>query len=233
MRSLSALKQIIHAGARPPRDSFIFDRALRSNRDELYTTQFRNELWGYHPDQVYQAVWDQADTANSVDQLMYGDLMTYLPDELLVKMDTMTMANSIEARSPLLDTKLAEFAARIPSGLKTKNLQTKYLLKKLAERYVPKEILYRPKKGFNLPMSAWIRGELNSMVKETILSDKCNNRGYFNRPVIRNWVDEHERGTHDHGQKLWSLFILELWFLMFVDEQLKRSDSLAASSALV
>jgi asparagine synthase (glutamine-hydrolysing) len=233
MRSLSAIKQIIQAGARDPRDSFIFDRALRSSRDELYSESFRSALWGYHPDQVYQAVWDQAMATDSVDQMMYGDLMTYLPDELLVKMDTMTMAHSIEARSPLLDTHLAEFSARIPAGLKTKNLQTKYLLKKLAERYVPHEILYRPKKGFTMPMSAWIRGELNGLVKETILSDRFRARGYFNRDIVRKWLDEHERGIRDHGQKLWSLFILELWFLMFVDGQLKRSDALTASALSV
>lgn len=233
IRSLSAVKQIIQAGGRPPRDNFIFDRALRSQRDILYSPSFRSRLAEYHPDQVYQSVWDEAPAEDNVDRMLYGDMMTYLPDELLVKMDTMTMANSIEARSPLLDTQLAEFAARIPSALKTKNFQTKYLLKKLAERYVPKEVLYRPKKGFNMPMSAWIRGELNGLVKETILSDAFHARGYFNRDVIRKWFDEHEQGTKDHGQKLWSLFILELWFLMFVDGRLKRSDSLAASALLV
>jgi asparagine synthase (glutamine-hydrolysing) len=233
LRSLSAVKQIIEAGARTSKDCFIFDRALRSSRDELYSGPFKSALAGYHPDQVYQAVWDRTDAASSVDRMMYGDLMTYLPDELLVKMDTMTMAHSIEARSPLLDTKLAEFSATIVPGMKMKNLQTKYLLKKLAERYVPKEVLYRPKKGFNMPMSGWIRGELNGLVRDTILSDTFNARGYFNRAVIKGWLDEHERGTKDHGQKLWSLFILELWFLMFVDGQLKRSDSIAASALSV
>ncbi|MDQ1910392.1 asparagine synthase (glutamine-hydrolyzing) [Paenibacillus sp. GD4] len=230
LRSLSAMKQVIRAGARSARDSFIFDRALRSSRSELYTAEYRSQLAGYHPDQVYQAVWDRAEAKDNVDQAMYGDLMTYLPDELLVKMDTMTMAHSLEARSPLLDTELAEFSARIPSPLKTKHFQTKYLLKKLSERYVPKEVLYRPKKGFNMPMSAWLRGELNGLVRETLLSEKLNARGYFNRAVIRRWLEEHEQGKADHGQKLWSLFILELWFLMFVDGKLKRSDALVSAS---
>lgn len=233
IRSLSAVKQILQAGAHSARDSFVFDRALRSNRGELYAERFLDRLGKYHPDQIYRAVWDRAKAADSIDRMMYGDLMTYLPDELLVKMDTMTMAHSIEARSPLLDTQLAEFSARIPSGLKTKNFQTKYLLKKLAERYVPKEVLYRPKKGFNMPMSDWIRGELNGLVKETLLSDRFKTRGYFNGAVIRQWIDEHERGIRDHGQKLWSLFMLELWFLMFVDQTLKRTDSLEASALSV
>ncbi|WP_284641725.1 asparagine synthase (glutamine-hydrolyzing) [Paenibacillus silviterrae] len=233
LRSLSAIKQVIGAGARSARESFVFDRALRSSRSELYTAEFRSQLAGYHPDQVYQAVWDRADAKDNVDQAMYGDLMTYLPDELLVKMDTMTMANSLEARSPLLDTELAEFSAQIPSALKTKNLQTKYLLKKLSERYVPREVLYRPKKGFNMPMSDWVRGELNSLVRETLLSERASRRGYFNRAVIRRWLEEHERGAADHGQKLWSLFILELWFLMFVDGKLKRSDALISEKPLL
>jgi asparagine synthase (glutamine-hydrolysing) len=228
IRALSAVKQIVEAGARAPRDNFIFDRALRSHRDVLYTAGFRSRVADYHPDLVYQSVWDRAKAADDVDRMMYGDLMTYLPDELLVKMDTMTMACSIEARSPLLDTKLAEFSAQIPSALKTKSFQTKYLLKKLAERYVPKEVLYRPKKGFNMPMSEWIRGDLNGVVREIILSDKAAGRGYFNRAVIRKWLEEHEQRSQDHGQKLWSLFVLELWFLMFVDGSLKRTDSLAS-----
>lgn len=228
LRSLSAVKQIIQAGSRPPRDSFIFDRALRSCREELYTRQFREALGGYHPDEIYRSVWDGADAQDTVDRMMYGDLMTYLPDELLVKMDTMTMAHSIEARSPLLDTRLAEFSVTLPSGLKTKNLQTKYLLKKLAERYVPREVLYRPKKGFNMPMSDWIRGELNGLVKETLLSETCRSRGYFRQATIRHWLDEHERGAADHGQKLWSLFMLELWFRMFIDRSLKRTVSLSS-----
>ncbi len=229
LRTLSAVKQVIEAGARSPKDNFIFDRALRSHREVLYSASFRSTLAGYHPDRVYQAAWDASDAADNVDRMMHGDLTTYLPDELLVKMDTMTMAHSMEARSPLLDTRLAEFAAQLPSALKTKHFQTKYLLKKLAERYVPKEVLYRPKKGFNMPMSAWIRGDLNGLVKDTILSDVSSARGWFNRAVIRRWIEEHERGTHDHGQKLWSLLMLELWFLMFVDGKLKRSDALAAS----
>jgi asparagine synthase (glutamine-hydrolysing) len=233
LRSLSAVKQILEAGARSPRDSFVFDRALRSSREELYAPGFLRSLGGHHPDRLYQAVWDRSDALDTVDRMMYGDLMTYLPDELLVKMDTMTMAHAIEARSPLLDTKLAEFSARIPAGLKTKNLQTKYLLKKLAERYVPKEVVYRPKKGFNLPMSDWIRGGLNGIVKETLYSPAFAARGYFNQTAVRRWMDEHERGARDHGQKLWSLFVLELWFLMFVDGQLKRTDSLERSSITI
>jgi asparagine synthase (glutamine-hydrolysing) len=233
VRSLSAVRQVLQAGALSPRESYVFDRALRSSRGELYSERFLGRLGRYHPDQVYQAAWDRAQAHDSVDRVMYGDLTTYLPDELLVKMDTMTMAHSIEARSPLLDTFLAEFSARIPSALKTKNFQTKYLLKKLAERYVPREVLYRPKKGFNMPMSDWIRGELNGAVKEALLSDRFASRGYFNRFAVGRWIDEHERGIRDHGQKLWSLLMLELWFQMFVDGTLKRSDALTASALTV
>jgi asparagine synthase (glutamine-hydrolysing) len=228
LRSLSAVKQVIQAGACSPKETFVFDRALRSSRSMLYSASLRSQLSDYHPDRVYESVWDEAVAYDSVDRLMYGDLMTYLPDELLVKMDTMTMAHSLEARSPLLDTRLAEFSAKIPSSMKTKHFQTKYLLKRLSERYVPKEVLYRPKKGFNMPMSGWIRGELNGLVRDTLLSGRATGRGYFNTAVIRHWLEEHESGSADHGQKLWSLFILELWFLMFVDGQLQRTNSLTA-----
>ncbi len=228
LRSLSAARQVLRAGASTARDAFVFDRALRSHREELYGPQLTGMLDGYHPDQVYRQMWDRAAARDSADRAMYGDLMTYLPDELLVKMDTMTMAHSLEARSPLLDTRLAEFSAKLPSQLKTKGFQTKYLLKKLAERYVPSEVLYRPKKGFNMPMSAWLRGELRGLVRETLLSEKAAARGYFKTETIRRWLEEHDSGKQDHGQKLWSLLILELWFLMFVDKQLTRSDSLLA-----
>jgi asparagine synthase (glutamine-hydrolysing) len=92
-------------------------------------------------------------------------------------------------------------------------------------------VLYRPKKGFNMPMSAWIRGEWNGIIRDILLSDRSQARGYFNRAVIRRWLTEHEQGTKDHGQKLWSLFMLELWFLMNVDGELKRSDSLLTTSS--
>lgn len=136
------------------------------------------------------------------------------------------MAHSLEARSPLLDTALVELAARIPAGLKIKRFQTKYLLKRLAQRYVPPEVIFRRKQGFTMPVADWLRGDLGPMLKSLLLSPQALDRGYLQAPTVEQLIGEHLAGRFDHADRLWTLLVLEVWFRLFVDRTLSRHDLL-------
>jgi len=134
---------------------------------------------------------------------------------VMVKVDRMTMANSIEARAPLLDHKLIEFASRIPPTMKVKGSETKYILKKAFEGIVPHEILYRAKQGFGVPIEEWINSELRERINDTLLDATAMNRGYFDRSYIELILKEHADRRRDHSHSLWALFMLELWHREF------------------
>jgi asparagine synthase (glutamine-hydrolysing) len=124
---------------------------------------------------------------------------------------------SLEAREPLLDHKLLEFAARVPASLKLRNGQSKYLLRRVLERRVPRDIIDRPKRGFAAPIGQWLRGPLAGLTSELLLDGRLRDRGIFEpREVTRLW-EEHRSGRAEHPHRLWQLVMLELWFRQFVD----------------
>ncbi len=221
---------LAQAGRRDARDAFVYDRAFRPHRRRSYAAPLEGALAGHHPDAFYHEAWDHLNGAakDDVDRALYGDFTTYLPDQLLAKMDVSTMAHSVEARSPLLDTALIEYAARIPTALRLKGYTTKYLLKKLAERYVPREVLYRRKRGFVMPAADWLRGELSPYVRAALLSDAFQERGWIRPPFATRMVEAHLSGREDWGEPLWTLFVLEVWARMTLDGSLSRDDSLEA-----
>ncbi len=148
---------------------------------------------------------------------MYVDARTYMIDDVLTKVDRMSMAVSLEAREPLLDHKLLEFAAGVPAALKLRHGQGKYLLRRVLERRVPREIIDRPKRGFAAPIGQWLRGPLAGLTSALLLDGRLRDRGIFEtREVTRIW-DEHRSGRVDHPHRLWQLVMLELWFRQFVD----------------
>jgi len=231
-RLLNGFKQVLEAGQTSPKEAFVFNRALRPYRQRLYSSAFLHRLGQHHPDDWYHRVWDEADGKTSVDKALYGDTMTYLPDELLPKMDAMTMAHALEARSPLLDVDLAEFVAKLPYTLKIQRLETKALLKKVAERHLPRDVLYRPKKGFNMPMSQWLQTALAKPLRELLLGREAANRGLFQQDKVQAMIQAHQSGKKDYGQQLWSLLMLEIWFQMYVNgnlQVLEHFDSLRHS----
>lgn len=145
------------------------------------------------------------------------DIAHYLPDDLLVKVDIASMANSLEVRSPFLDRELVEFAVRLPMSLKIRGSNRKYLLKKAFDGILPAESLYRRKQGFGVPIGEWFRGELRSLAEDTILSERALARGYFRREPLTALVRDHTEGRADHTHRLWALLMLELWHTEFVD----------------
>jgi asparagine synthase (glutamine-hydrolysing) len=149
--------------------------------------------------------------------VLLTDQMTYLPNDLLVKVDIASMANSLEARSPFLDHNLIEFAASLPENIKARRTETKSFLKKIAARLVPREVVYRRKMGFGVPIGKWFRGEMKNFVREVLLSEKSLNRGIVRGEIIEKYVREHIDVERDHAFQLWTLLMLELWFQQFID----------------
>ncbi len=153
---------------------------------------------------------------NSVDACQFSDINAYLPDDLLTKVDITTMANSLEARSPLLDHTLMEWAATLPSNLKLKGSSGKYILRRAIRDLVPAENMERPKMGFGVPVGKWLRGEMKPLFYDTVLSERALNRGYFRPDALRNLAEEHFDERAEHGPRLWTLLMLELWHQEFV-----------------
>ena len=151
-----------------------------------------------------------------LDAILAADVRSYLPYDLLVKMDIATMANSLEARSPFLDHKVMEFAARLPSRHKIRGSTQKYLLKKLARKLLPAECLDRRKMGFGVPVGSWMRGPLRPLLEDVLLSPTHAGRGLFEPEAVRGMVRAHVEGAKDNTYRLWSLFWLELWMREFL-----------------
>lgn len=205
-----------------PRTERYFRWMSTFNRDakrDLYTDDFARSISGNDPVSVLDKWFALANGNGTLDATLLTDQMTYLPNDLLVKVDIATMANSLEARSPFLDHKLIEFAASLPAGIKMRGLETKSLLKKVASRLVPKEVIYRRKMGFGVPVGSWFRGEMKDFVRSVLLSEKALGRGIVKPEVMRRFVDEHIEAKRDHSFQIWTLLMLELWFQRFIDPQ--------------
>ena len=168
-------------------------------------------------------------------QMMRFDAETYLPEDVLTKVDRMSMAHSIESRVPLLDNEVVEFAFSLPSSFKIKAGRRKHILKEAAATLLPRDILDRPKQGFGVPLSVWFRGNLRELFADTLLSDRTLTRGYFEERFLRRLVAEHLSGARDHTLRLWQLVVFERWLRHYVDEHVDghRGRSLPLSAPAV
>jgi asparagine synthase (glutamine-hydrolysing) len=154
----------------------------------------------------------------TLDAMLYIDTKTWLPDDLLIKADKMTMANSIELRVPLLDHKVLEFAASLPPNLKLNGLTTKYILKKALSKRIPKEIRDRKKAGFPLPYESWLRTDLKEVVWNVLMDSRTINRGFFSKSAIEKLLKANSMGQN-HSKEIFSLLVLELWQRTFVESE--------------
>lgn len=213
---------LVRAGSVSAAEAFSYDRAFRPYRSEAYADELRRLVGDRNPDALYRAVWNEADGVDDVDRALYGDFMTYLPDQLLARADCASMAHSLEVRSPLLDRALIEYAATIPTAIRLRGFETKHLLKSLAARFVPREVLYRRKRGFVMPASRWLRGELAPFVRAALDSRTFFDRGWVRPEFVRRILADHFNGVSDWGEQIWTLFVLEVWARMVLDRTLDR-----------
>lgn len=185
---------------------------------DLYTDEFQKQTSTNDPLKLLSGYFRNVNGSGTIDASLKADLMHYLPNDLLVKVDIASMANSLEARSPFLDHNLIEFAASLPENLKQRGFGTKSLLKKVAARLVPKDVIYRQKMGFAVPIRYWLGRELQSFTRDTLLSDTAKQRGMFRPEYVEGLIDEQRSGSHDNSWKIWTLLMLELWFRRFIDK---------------
>lgn len=190
----------------------------RQSKNELYTKEFSAKFDTDVNASAHIEKWfAKANGSGILDATLLTDQMTYLPNDLLVKVDIASMANSLEARSPFLDHKVIEFAASLPENLKMKRMETKSLLKKVAARLVPREVIYRKKMGFGVPIGHWFRTSMKDFVREILLSEKSLSRGIVRPEMMKKYVEEHIGSERDYTHQIWTLLMLELWFQRFID----------------
>jgi asparagine synthase (glutamine-hydrolysing) len=193
-------------------------RFFNSHGNELYSTDFSNHVDREFSTRAVRRYLDDGAGRGQVNQMLYADTKTSLPDDLLLKADKMTMANSLELRVPFLDHMFLEFAASLPENFKVRGFTTKYIAKTALRNIVPREILHRKKVGFPVPYESWMRNELKGWVRDILLDRQTLSRGYFNRSCIEHLIDQDTK-YHTYPKEILSLVSLELWHRSFADKQ--------------
>jgi asparagine synthase (glutamine-hydrolysing) len=185
---------------------------------KLLSDDFRAAVQQYDPLEPFRNYLDRAPAQDPLSQLLYLDTKTYMPGDILTKVDRMSMAASLEARVPLLDHLFVEYVTGLPSHWKLRGDNQKYILKKLAVRVgVPPEVVYRPKQGFALPLVHWIREEFKHDLPRILLEPRTLQRGYLNRQAVSELLDEHATGRRNHSGRIWRLLVFELWHRNFLE----------------
>jgi len=183
----------------------------RQEREALFAPDFLAQVDDAHPARIFERALERVRQRSPLKRMLYADLKIWLPDNLLLRGDQMTMAASIEERVPFLDHKLVELAARIPGRLLARGFRTKVFLKQALRPYLPPEIMYRRKVGFTVPVGSWFRKELRPMVEDLLLTSGARTRDYFHKKSTEQFVREHLDGVCDRQKQLWALVNFELW----------------------
>ncbi len=184
-------------------------------KSQLYSPQFMAEGHPFLKElpqrEPFDAYFRNSERYDGINRDLYLDFKTYMVDNILVKVDRMSMATSLEARVPLLDYKMVEFAFSLPHQYKVKGAVTKWFFKKAMEGILPDEIIYRRKEGFSIPIKNWLKNDLKDLMLEYLSEKRVKESGYFNYTYIRRMMDEHLGGKQNHAHRLWSLILFQLW----------------------
>jgi asparagine synthase (glutamine-hydrolysing) len=187
-------------------------------RAQLWTRDAQRHFDIAGPARSFDLIWGEIGTDDPLDHMRAMDFRTYLPGDLLTKVDVSSMSCSLEVRSPLLDQEVLALAARIPPNQLRRGTTTKRLLRQIAYGLVPRELIDRPKRGFAIPRAAWLRGPLREQTRDLLLDDTAHHRGWFNRPVVESLLDQHDDGT-DRDLYLWPILMVELWARRWLDRE--------------
>src|ERR1700730_5378009 len=192
---------------------------LRTHRpgESMYSADFASSVDRDAAEKLIMAAYDRSDAKHIVDATLNVDLDLYLPYDLLVKVDIASMAVGLEARSPMVDHEFVEFVATLPARFKISGLTLKAIFKKALRGLLPERILTRRKMGFGVPLDHWFRGQLSELLRDTLLSQRSLERGYFRRRSVEQLVEAHISGRSNHQYQLWNLLMLELWHRVFID----------------
>jgi asparagine synthase (glutamine-hydrolysing) len=209
-----------------------------AHRAELYAPEFRAQLRDARPDACLLDLYAAPNAEAPIDRMMYVDAMSRLPGQSLTILDRATMAYSLESRSPFLDPRFAEFMARVPTRLKIKGRQLRYLERRLGERYLPPEVLRRKKQGFASPLMYILEGEVRALAPRLLLDSELVRAGYLRAERMKQLVDEHLARQYDHGNRIWLLLSAEVWYRRYIsrrseaDLELEISERMAAPAAV-
>jgi asparagine synthase (glutamine-hydrolysing) len=201
-------RRFVRAAARPESRAY-FDWVRVFSADQVH------QLTGRADDPAADQ-FERLYAGSGANAALAANFRTYLPDDLLIKTDRSSMAVSLETRAPFLDVRVIELAARIPLNLKLRGRTTKYILKQAARGLLPDAIIDRPKHGFGVPLGAWLRRD-QSLVRELLFDRRTRERGLLDQAAVAALLDEHAAGRRDHGQRIWALLTLELWYRLFID----------------
>ena len=212
-------KRFVEALGYPPRRRYLEWIAIfgESRRAALYSEQFLESLPDADPMDFLDAAFDRSDRRDPVTAASLADLTTYLPCDLMTKVDIASMAHGLECRQPFLDHRLVELAARMPIDLKFRRGIGKRILLETFSDIIPAPIARRKKMGFGVPLDAWFRGPLVELSNSVLLDQKALDRGFFRPESVRGLLEDHQQGRFDHSYRLWSLLVLELWMRRWVD----------------
>lgn len=178
-------------------------------RRQLFSPAFRRALGGYSAVDVMREHAAAAPTRHPLEMVQYLDFKTYLPGDILVKVDRASMAHALEVRVPILDHQFLEWVTGIAPGLKLRGREGKYIFKRALEPHLPRDVLYRPKMGFSVPIASWFRGPLRDRLRAAVLGPELEGTGYFDRAVLTRMLDEHQSGLRDYSSALWSLLMFQ------------------------
>ncbi len=216
---INKAKRFIEGGALP--EAWQHTRWMMFMHDHdkrhLYNSDVRAALNGDTPGALIERYFEQAMHADKLAQQQYVDVKTYLVDDILVKVDRMSMAASLEARVPLLDHRVVEFALNLPPHLKLNGDETKVILRRVMANRLPEAVLNKPKEGFSIPLKHWLRGELRPLMNDLLAPDTVHRRGYFDPKTVARWVSEHQASQANHSHRLWALMVFELWHRQVMD----------------
>ncbi|WP_158971641.1 asparagine synthase (glutamine-hydrolyzing) [Paraglaciecola sp. L3A3] len=211
-------KSLFHSLSLDPAMGFYVTNSQIEDRlwSKLANQETLDKLGSYHPSSITVDTYNKADGTDHLSKILYTDMKTYLPGGILVKVDRMSMANSLEVRAPLLDKEVVEFSATLPSSLKFNNGEKKYILKEAFKPVLPHDILYRKKMGFSVPLAAWLRGEIKELAEEYLFTKSNGIQQFFNMEVVENLWQQHQESKADHSTVLWSMLMFQMWWFRYM-----------------
>ena len=214
-------RKIIQGAGYLPSQRYVFHRSYYTPGEQfgLYSTDFRKRVESFDAYETHLKYFPEVSDANFVDQMLYVDQKTFLPELNLTYSDKTSMASSVEARVPLLDQDIASFMRNISPEYKIRGIKQKYLFKKAMEGVLPHSLIWRRKAPFSAPIRSWLRYDLGQLTSELLSEESISNRGYFNPGVIRQMVKEHQNENQDHSLRIWALLTLEIWHQIFIDQE--------------
>jgi asparagine synthase (glutamine-hydrolysing) len=199
-------------------------------RQQLYSADFRRQLGGYHAVEVLRGQAANAPVKQGLSLIQYLDLKTYLPGDILTKVDRASMAHGLEVRVPLLDHQLVEWLSGLPPRLKLSQGQGKFIFKRALEPHLPSQILYRRKMGFSVPLASWLRGPLQPALRHMLSDSALAGSGLFDTAAIRALIDQHSSGRSDHSAPLWSLLMFDAFLRTSIPDMAQEAEPLYCES---